>query len=250
MLRIEQLGSVAILTLAHGKASAMDLEFCRALSEQFEKLRTSDARAVIVTGAGNIFSAGVDLLRLTGEGAGYMHSFIGALTDFFEAATTFAKPLVAAINGHAIAGGCILACCADRRVMARGPGRIGVPELQVGVPFPRVALELVRLTVAPQYLQEVVYSGQTFTGEDALQRGLIDELAEPADLAARAMEHATRFAALPPGAFAITKQQLRQPLVAAIREARDGDAAVKDYWASPAALDSIRAYVARTLKKK
>ncbi|MGH9815935.1 MAG: enoyl-CoA hydratase-related protein, partial [Candidatus Acidiferrales bacterium] len=60
MLRIEQLGSVAILTLAHGKASAMDLEFCRALSEQFEKLRTSDARAVIVTGAGNIFSAGVD----------------------------------------------------------------------------------------------------------------------------------------------------------------------------------------------
>lgn len=250
MLRLEQRDSVAILTLAHGKASAMDWEFCRALSEQFEKLRASDARAVVVTGTGSIFSAGVDLLRLTSEGAGYMHSFVDALTDFFEAAATFPKPLVAAINGHAIAGGCILACCADRRVMARGPGRIGVPELQVGVPFPRVALELVRLTAAPQYLQEIVYSGQTFTGEEALQRGLIDELAEPADLTARAMEHATRFAALPRGAFAITKQQLRQPLIAAIREARDGDAAVKDYWASPAALDSIRNYVARTLKKK
>lgn len=250
MFKMERRDAVAILTLAHGKANAFDTEFSRGLTEQLAALRASDARAVVLTGTGAIFSAGVDLMRLLNEGTGYVQGFLDALTGCFEAAMLFPKPLVAAINGHAIAGGCILACCADRRVMARGPGRVGVPELLVGVPFPAVALELVRLTAAPQYLQEIVYSAATFTDEESLRRGLVDELVDAGELLDRAVAHAARMAALPPEAFAITKQQLRAPVVERVRQSAANEAAMKQYWTSPKALDAIRAYVDRTFKKK
>ena len=250
MFRVEQRGAVAVLEMACGKANAMDTEFCRGLTEQLEKLRASDARAVVITGTGNIFSAGVDLPRLISGGPEYLPGFLAALNGLFEAAMLFPKPLVAAINGHAIAGGCILACCADRRVMARGTGRVGVPELLVGVPFPAVALELLRQTVAPQYLQEIIYSAATFTDEEALRRGLVDELVEPAELLDRAVAHAARMAALPHEAFAMSKQQFRSSLVERVRQSAANEAAMKQYWTSPKALDAIRAYVDRTLKKK
>ena len=250
MFQVNRCDGVAILTLAHGKANAFDLEFSQGLTQQLERLHASDARAVVITSTGAIFSAGVDLVRLLHEGVGYVQGFLGALTGCFEAAMLFPKPLVAAINGHAIAGGCILGCCADRRVMMRGPGRVGVPELLVGVPFPAVALELLRLTAAQQYLQEIVLSGATFSGEEALRRGLVDEMVEPGELLDRAVAHAARMAALQPEAFAITKLQLRAPIVERVRQSAANEAAVMQYWTSPKALDAIRAYVDRTLKKK
>ena len=103
------------------------------------------ARAVIVTGTGSIFSAGVDLVRISAEGEGYVRRFLPALHRMFEAAFNLPKPLVAAVNGHAMAGGCVLACCADMRIAARGNGRIGITEMLVGVPFPALAFEVMRL---------------------------------------------------------------------------------------------------------
>ena len=81
-----------------------------------------------------------------------------------------------------IAGGCVLACCADRRIMARESGRIGVTEILVGVPFPALAFEIVRLAVPPRYLAEFTLSGATYATDDALRRGWVDEVAEPEDL--------------------------------------------------------------------
>ena len=136
MIELTQKGDVAILTMNHGKANALDLELCAALVARFEQLRASSARAVVVTGQGRIFSAGVDLLRLSAGGAAYVRQFLPALHKLYDTVFFFPKPVVAAVNGHAIAGGCVLACCADRRLMARDGGRIGVTELLVGVPFP------------------------------------------------------------------------------------------------------------------
>ena len=72
----------------------------------------------------------------------------------FAATFSFPKPIVAAINGHAIAGGCVLACAADKRLMARDQGRIGVTELLVGVPFPRIAMEIMHHAVVPHRLED------------------------------------------------------------------------------------------------
>src|SRR5207253_4831329 len=103
------------LTMAHGKANAMSTEFCRALTARLAEANSSPARAVIITGQGRMFSAGVDLLRLSEGGAPYVREFLPALNAMFEAVFTCPKPVVAAVNGHAIAGGCVLACAADHR---------------------------------------------------------------------------------------------------------------------------------------
>ena len=139
---------IAVLTLKHGKANALDIEFCEALSACFADLRESNATAVVLTGQGKIFSAGVDLIRVSEGGADYVRQFLPALHRLYDAVFFHPKPVVAAINGHAIAGGAVLAACADRRIMAREGGRIGITEMLVGVPFPALAFEIVRFARA------------------------------------------------------------------------------------------------------
>ena len=112
---------------------------------------------------------------------------------------------MAAINGHAIAGGCVLACAADYRVMAQRTGRIGIPELLVGVPFPTIALEIMRFVAAPQHVQTLLYGGTTFPPESAVERGLVDAMVAPEYLFEHAMHVAETLAALPLAAFMLTK---------------------------------------------
>src|SRR4029077_11419335 len=154
MIDLKTEDGIAVVTLAHGKASALDIELCEALTKCFEELRAPEIRAVVLTGQGRIFSAGVDLVRLSSGGTDYVRKFLPVMNRAFDAVFFLPKPLVAALNGHAIAGGCVLACCADRRVMARGGGRIGVTELLVGVPFPALAFEIMRFATPPYFFSE------------------------------------------------------------------------------------------------
>jgi enoyl-CoA hydratase len=241
---------IAILRMAHGKANAMSTEFCHSLTARFAELRTAPARAVILTGTGRIFSAGVDLPRLIEGGVPYIREFLPALNEMLAAVFAFPKPVVASINGHAIAGGCVLACAADRRLMTKEAGRIGVTELLVGVPFPAAAMEIMRNAMAPQYFEHAIFSGATFTPDDATVRGLVDEVVEPEQLPGRAFSAAAALAALSPEAFTLSKRQTRQPSFE--RLARDGlriDDEVTQIWCAHDTLDRIRDYVARTLKK-
>ena len=250
MIDVTHRGDVAILTMAHGKANLFDPEFCGALAVAFDECGRSTAKAVVVTGRGSIFSGGVDLRRLADGGERYVEAFLPALGRAFEVAFAFPKPLVAAVNGHAIAGGCILACAADRRLMARGPGRIGVPELLVGVPFPTIALEIMRQAVPPPHLTMLISSGETVTADVAVQRGLVDTAVDADRLPEEAEAVAIAMAALPPGAFEITKNQLREPARARIREGQERfDPVIDRYWAAPGTLEAIRSYINRTLKK-
>jgi len=250
MIDTKLVDGIAVVTLAYGKVNALDTEFCEALAARFGELRASDAKAVVLTGQGKVFSAGVELIKLSQGGADYIRRFLPALHELCETVFFHSKPVVAAVNGHAIAGGAVLACCADRRIMARGQGRIGVTELLVGLPFPAMAFETVRATVPPRYLAEVIYSGATYEADAALTRGWIDEIAEPGELLEDALAVAQELAALSPAAFAHTKAQIRQPV--AEHYARSGiatDKAATEIWCAPATLAYIRAYVARTLNK-
>jgi enoyl-CoA hydratase/carnithine racemase len=250
MIKSEIVDGIAVLTLAHGKANALDFEFCDALAMRFAELRRSDLRAVVLTGQGKIFSAGVDLKRLSAGGADYIRRFLPALHRLYEALFFHPKPVVAAINGHAIAGGCVLACCADRRIMARESGRIGVTEILVGVPFPALAFEIVRLTVPPRYLAEFTLSGATYATDDALRRGWVDEVAEPEDLIEDAVAVARELSLLSPTAFAQTKMQIRQPVAERVQASgKATDEAVAEIWTAPETLAHIRDYVERTLGK-
>lgn len=241
---------IAVLTMTHGKANALDIEFCDALAARFNDLHKSDTKAVVLTGQGKIFSAGVDLKRLSAGGADYIRSFLPALHRLYEAVFFHPKPVIAAVNGHAIAGGCVLACCADRRIMARDAGRIGVTEILVGVPFPALAFEVVRFAVPPRYLPEFTLSGATYPTDEALRRGWVDEVTEPAKVIDDAIAVARELSRLSPAAFAQTKSQVRQPVTERLQKSGEAtDKAVTEIWAAPATLAYIRDYVARTLTK-
>jgi enoyl-CoA hydratase len=195
-----------------------------------------------------MFSAGVDLKRLAASGRDYPGALIPALVDCFARLFYHPRPVVAAVNGHAIAGGCVLACAADRRIAARGGARLGVTELQVGVPFPAIALEIMRAVVPPRHLAEMVYGGGTVSVDEALDRGLLDAVVEPASLLDAALAEAEALAAIPAESFALTKAQLRQPArdFLAVHAARIDREALA-CWSAPAAQDAIRRYVAKTL---
>ena len=250
MIESKTIDGIAILTLAHGKANALDIEFCDALATRFADLRKSDAKAVVLTAHGKIFSAGVDLRRLGEGGADYIRRFLPALHRLYNEVFFHPKPVVAAINGHAIAGGCVLACCADRRIMVREVGRIGVTEILVGVPFPALAFEIMRHATPPYFFTETILTGETFSAELAAHRGWVNEAVDSALVMERALAAAQLLAALSPAAFAQTKMQIRAAV--AERMTLSGvatDKAVTDIWAAPATLTYIRDYVARTLKK-
>jgi len=242
-------GDVAVLRMRHGKANALDVDLCDALHGGFDDLAMSDARGVVLTGEGAIFSAGVDLKRLLDGGAAYVRRLLPALDRALESLFCHPKPVVAAINGHAIAGGCILACASDRRIMSEAAGRIGVPELRVGVPFPPLALEIMRSAVPARYLPEMVNGGATFDPSTAKQLWLIDEIVAPKDLESRAVEAARALAAPGLGTFGVTKAQLRRPaLQRAAEGARTFGAEIERLWTAPDSFAAIRDYVERNLK--
>ncbi len=244
MLHREDRGEITILRLDHGKAHALDLELARALGETITDLEQDAVRALVLTGTGEIFSAGVDLHRMLDGGAPYARAFVPALIDAFARLFAFPRPAIAAVNGHAIAGGCVLAAACDYRLMADGDGTIGVPELRVGVPFPLIAIEILRFATSTAHLQELVYRGTTYAVSDAYERGLVDEIVPRQSLLERALEVADRLASEPAARFQITKRQLRGPTIASIgRHAEETDAAVVAAWEHPATIAAIRAYV-------
>ena len=211
MIEREDVGEVAVLRLAHGPVNAMDLELCQAAAAQLRALTADPARAVVLTGAGRAFSAGVDLRRYLEQGEAYVARFLPALSEMFSAAFELPKPMVAAVNGHAIAGGCVLAACADTVFMADGNGRIGVPELKVGVPFPRVALEVLRHAVGDVAARRLVIGADTMRPAAAQAVGLVDEVVPADELLGLALEAARALVAeIPADSFAVTKGQLRR----------------------------------------
>jgi enoyl-CoA hydratase len=246
--RDEQEG-VLTLRLAHGKASALDVELLDALVRELDGV-AEDVTALVLTGTGSIFSAGVDLFRLTREGAGYVRDFLPLLSRFLRQLFSFPRPVVAAVNGHAIAGGCVIALAADARLMADGVGRIGVPELLVGVPLPAAALEVVRFAVPRERLQSLVYTGRTLSAREALGAGLVDEVVAPADLMIRAQELARHLATIPPAVYSLTKQSLRAEALERIDRAPERlDQAALEVWSAPQTHAHIREYLRRTLGK-
>ena len=250
MINLTTDNGIATVTIAHGKANALDMELSEELAQCFEQISESAARAVVITGQGHIFSAGVDLIRLSSAGPDYVRKFLPALHRSFSAVFFCPKPVVAAINGHAIAGGCVLACAADRRIMTRANGRIGVTELLVGVPFPAMAFEIMRFAVPARHLPGSMFTGATYDVDAALERGLVDAVVPPDELMPSAIAAAEQLAALSPAAFAQTKAQLRAE--ARERVERTGTATDKiatDIWAAESTLRYIRDYVASTLKK-
>jgi enoyl-CoA hydratase len=251
MIELEDRGVVTILRLVRGRGNALNLDLVAALVDALDRLERGPARAGIITGQGSVFGAGVDLLALVEGGPDYVRRFLPLLQRGFERLATFPKPLVAAVNGHAIAGGAIIVLACDQRLLVRGTARVGLTEVRVGVVFPAWALEVVRFATPPQHFSTLICTGRTWPPEEALARGLVDELVEPERLFDRACEVAEELAAIPPAAFSATKLAVRRPMIeAAQRQAALTDAPVLEHWCSPETLRQVAQFAEQTLKRR
>jgi enoyl-CoA hydratase len=221
-----------------------------ALDEALGQLERGPARAVVLSGQGSTFGAGVDLKAILDGGADYVRQFVPAMMRSFERLVTFSKPLVAAVNGHAIAGGAIIALACDQRLLARGTARFGLTEVLVGVQFPAWALEIARHTTPREHFATLILTGRTWPPEEALARGLVDELVEPEQLLERALKVAAELAAIPAATYSATKRAVRRPLVEAAHSQSAQDAAIVETWCSEEARASIEAFVAKAIGRK
>ncbi len=246
MIDIKTVGSVQVLTLSSGPVNAQDVELLDELTLAVRDLERSDAGALVVTGAGRAFSAGVDLNRVVEGGSGYTDRLVPALSAAFEAMFAYPGPTVAAINGAAIAGGCVLACACDRRLIVP-EAQIGAAEVRVGVPFPVAALEVMRYACGDQ-AEEVLLVGRTYRAAEAVARGLAHRVVAD-DLLGEAVAEASDLGGILAGAYRQTKTQLRAPTMARIREGRGIDDEVRQMWGADETLRRIAAYVERLRRR-
>jgi enoyl-CoA hydratase len=250
MIEISESGKIRIIRLAHGKANALDLELVRELDIVLRQAGADEVGAVVLTGTGNIFCAGVHLFRVADGGAPYVKEFLPAFEKLMFTLFGFERPLIVAANGHAIAGGAVLVAAGDYRIIGNKAAKFGYTELLVGVPFPPAAMEIIRFGTPERHQQKLLFTGQTCSAEDAYRRGSADEVTEPDQLMPRALAIAEQMAELAPEGFALTKRQLRADTLRRMREqeAAQGQA-VAQIWRSDAAHARIRDYLTDTVRK-
>lgn len=232
--------TVQVLTVSSGRVNAQDVELLEELARTLNELQRSGAGALVLTGAGRAFSAGVDLNRVVEGGADYTDRLVPALSAAFEAVFTYPGPTVAAINGAAIAGGCVLACACDRRLISPD-AQIGASEVRVGVPFPVAALEVVRHACG-DHAEEVLLGGRTYRGAEAVARGLAHRIVADG-LVEAAVAEAADLGGIPTDAYHHTKGRLRAPTMARIREAAGVDDEVRQRWGADQTQRRLADYV-------
>ncbi|MGD0698423.1 MAG: enoyl-CoA hydratase/isomerase family protein [Trebonia sp.] len=238
MLEVEQRSSVTVVRLWHGKVNALDLELLQEITTVMRDLDPD--RAVVITGSGSVFSAGVDLRRIVEGGRPYVREFIPALSDAFLAIFDHSGPVVAAIDGHAIAGGCVVAAACDVRVMSEG--KIGLAELSVGVPFPPVAMEILRHAIGPA-AGHLVLTAALLDASQAKSIGLVQEVIAPELLLDSAIDRARQMGQIPAQVFEFSKRQLQQPVRARLAGREGDDGAVLAMWSSDRTLAAIAQYL-------
>jgi enoyl-CoA hydratase len=171
-------------------------------------VRTAGGRPILITGTADAFSAGLNLKEVAALDRSGMERFLLLLDEVIDALYGYPGPTVAAVNGHAIAGGCVIALACDLRIATTDPrARIGLNEVARGLEFPPKILALARQRIPAHALQRVVLEGALHDPATALGLGLLDEIA--ADPVARARECLAVLAAHPAAIYAATKRVVR-----------------------------------------
>lgn len=247
-LALEEQDGIAVLTIASGKVNAMSPEFLAEARTALEAARKNEGtRAIILTGGeSRFFSFGLDVARLLGFERPQMTLFLKDLNQLLASLFLFPKPVVAAVNGHAMAGGLLMAACADARVGAEGDFSIGLSEVQLGIAAPAASLRILARRVGEARAREVALTGTVYKPETAREMGLLDELVPPEKLMDRARERAAALGALPPGGFALNKRYLGAGIFDGDPETfRKENEAWLEAWFSRESREKLRALVER-----
>jgi Delta3-Delta2-enoyl-CoA isomerase len=251
-LRIEARDDVAILRMDKARANAIDEPFLTDLAEASHELAADPSVKGVLLASSHpkVFSPGLDLTTLIEFERPAMESFMMKFAAMVWSLYGFPKPLVAAVGGHAVAGGCILALTADYRVLKTPGAQMGLNEVKVGVPLPWSVAELLRSSVSPSALARIALLGRNFAGDDALAVGIVDELAPAEGFEGACLARLGEFVEKDPAAFSRTKANLRQSSLASMRLGeKDRLGEWIDCWFSESTQARIRKTV-EALKKK
>ena len=239
-------GPVRELRLARAPVNALNPDLCRELASAVRSAAADDVRGLVLSGGPKVFSAGLDVpyLMSLGDDRG---ALVAAWEGFFDAARALAAtpmPVVAAIAGHAPAGGCVFALCCDYRVMARGPFTIGLNETRVGLVAPEGIQHLLRRVVGPHRAERLLVAGDLVDADTALAIGLVDELHGVDDVPVRARAWLEGLLALPRRPMLDTRAIARADLVEALQPERIRLERFVDAWTAPDTQAGLRALMA------
>jgi len=248
--RVDHGGGLRELRLARPPVNALSPELVFALRNQIEAAPRERVRALVLSGRPGMYSAGLDVPVLLGLDREGMSAF---LLDFFGLMRALAAspvPVVAAITGHAPAGGAVLALFCDARVMADGVFRSGLNEVQICLSLPAVIHAALERVVGPRQAERLAVSGRLLGAGEALRVGLVDELAPEERVVERAVEIARDLLALPPRAMSTTRDLCRRDFLELYDARQEATfARFVDDWFAEETRSAMRALVER-LKKK
>jgi len=207
---------LALISLNRGKSNALNREMITELNDMLYNISNDDnIGGVIISGKEHFFSAGLDLIELYHYDEGEIRSFWTLFLDFIARIVAFKKPLIAAINGHSPAGGCVLALACDARVMAEGQYIIGLNEVPVGIIVPESIFKLYAFWLGEGQASRSLLEGKLFSPEEALKIGLVDEMVNPASIMTAAERRIRKYMALEPNTWQQSKLNIRKGLIAA-----------------------------------
>ncbi len=214
------------------------------MSDLTARLRDADGRPVLLTGTDDAFSAGLNLKEVAAADTPTMQHFLEVLEEMVFTLYSYPGPTVAAVNGHAIAGGCVLALCCDHRVATTNPRtRIGLNEVAIGVAFPPITSKAVRQRIPRAFQERVMLEAKLHSPESALALGLVDELADgPLAVARTRLE---RLAGYPGPVYAATKADIRGDIRATEAETKAFVERVVPVWTSPKLKEALLAHLKR-----
>ena len=212
-LKVEVNAGLATVRLRRAHGNAINLDLVDELTAAFHRLDSDDSvNGVLLASSGKLFSPGLDLQELIELDRKQMERFLEHFNACILGLYAFSKPVVAAIQGHAVAGGCVLALTTDWRVL-QDEKLIGLNEVKVGVPFPYGVAMLLRESVPGRHLEEIALFGRNYRGDEAVRVGLVHETHPAEGFEDHALSRLGEFASKDPAAFAITKRYLRAATV-------------------------------------
>jgi enoyl-CoA hydratase len=226
---VESRGDLALVRIDRPPANALSPEVVAEFEEARQALAADPPAAVVVAGRERFFSAGVDLKLVPTWGPDDQRAMVDGINRLVLGWYCFPRPVVAAVTGHAIAGGLVIALCADYRVCAR-EGKLGLTELRAGVPYPIGAISLVRAELSPPAARSLALRAHLVEPEEALRLGLVDELAGSDEVVERACDVAEQMAAFGADAYTRTKLELRGDTLRRIEEAVEAGDPLLDSW--------------------
>jgi len=207
-------GPIRELRLNRPPANALSAELMRAIREAIDEAPTAGVRSLVISGSTGMFSGGLDVPLLLTLGRPGIAEAWRELYAMMRAIACSTIPIAAAITGHAPAGGTVISLFCDWRVVAEGKWKLGLNEVQVGIPLPPVLVAGLRRLVGPRVADQMAARGSLISPEQALACGLVDEIAPAAQVVSRAVEWCKEGLALPPVAMLTTRRESRSDMIA------------------------------------